>query len=231
MTVLTLPGIRRGFRDILPVALFVVPFGVAFGVAAAEKGVRWEVATFMSAAVFAGASQFAALEFWRTPVAIVPLLLVVFAVNARHILMGASLIRWLRGLPPGQRHASVALISDANWAYALERHGQGEDDVGVMVGSGLAMWLAWVTGTFLGAVFTDTLIDPADLALDTLMVAFFTTVLAGLSRNERSPLPCIIPWIVAAAAALVGSRFLPPGWHVLVGGIAGGLAGGLLHDR
>lgn len=227
MAVLTWPGIRRGFRDILPVALFVVPFGVAFGVAGAEKGIRWEIATFMSAAVFAGASQFAALEFWSTPVAVVPLLLVVFAVNARHILMGASLIQWLRGLPPGQRYASVALISDANWAYAVERHGKGEDDVGVMVGSGLAMWLAWVAGTVLGAVFTDTLIDPAILALDTLMVAFFATILAGLSKNEQT----LLPWIVAAAAALVGSRILPPGWHVLVGGIAGGLAGGLLHGR
>ena len=114
MTTLTIAGTRRGFRDIWPVAAFVVPFGLAFGAAAAENGISWPLATVMSASVFAGASQFAALEFWSSPVAVVPLLLVVFAVNARHILLGASLAQWLKGVPPGRRHASAALISDAN---------------------------------------------------------------------------------------------------------------------
>ena len=54
---------------------------------AAEKGIGWQLATAMSATVFARASQFAALEFWSMPVAPAPLLLVVFAVNARHILL------------------------------------------------------------------------------------------------------------------------------------------------
>ena len=227
MTTLTAAGARRGFRDIWPVAAFVVPFGIAFGAAAAEKGISWPYATAMSASVFAGASQFAALEFWSSPVAVVPLLLVVFAVNARHILLGASLVQWLRGLPPGRRHASAALISDANWAYALERRLQGEEDVGVLVGSGAAMWLAWVSGTFFGAAFTDRVIDPATLAFDTVMVTFFATVLVGLFKGEKTPWP----WIVAAVTALAGSWMLPGGWHVLIGGVAGGLTGALLHDR
>lgn len=227
MTTLTVAGARRGFRDIWPVAAFVVPFGLAFGAAAAENGISWPLATAMSASVFAGASQFAALEFWSSPVAVVPLLLVVFAVNARHILLGASLAQWLKGVPPGRRHASAALISDANWAYALERRLQGEEDIGVLVGSGAAMWLAWVAGTFLGAAFTGRLIDPATLAFDTVMVTFFATILVGLSSGERT----FWPWIVAAATALAGSWLLPTGWHVLIGGIAGGLTGAFLHGR
>lgn len=227
MTTLSVAGARRGFRDILPVAAFVVPFGLAFGAAAAEKGLSWPYATAMSASVFAGASQFAALEFWASPVAVVPLLLAVFAVNARHVLLGASLFQWLKELPPGRRHATAALISDANWAYALERRVKGDEDAGVLVGSGIAMWLAWVSGTCLGAAFTGSILDPAALAFDTVMVTFFTTVLAGLSKSERTPWP----WIVAAATALAGSWLLPAGWHVLAGGIAGGLTGALLHGR
>lgn len=227
MTRMTLSAVRRGFRDILPVALFVVPFGIAFGVAATEQGMSPAIATAMSATVFAGASQFAALEFWKSPIAVVPLLLVVFAVNARHLLLGASLFPWMSGVPPMRRHAAAALISDANWAYAIDRHRNGERDLGVLLGSGLAMWVAWVLGTFLGAAFTNTLIDPAALALDTLMVAFFATVLVGLAKGETAHWP----WLVAAVASVLGSSLLPAGWHILVGGVAGGLTGAFLHGR
>ena len=50
----------------------------------------------MSVLVFSGAAQFAALDFWPGPVAFGSLALVVLALNARHIVMGAAL--WTHGL-------------------------------------------------------------------------------------------------------------------------------------
>ena len=60
------PEIRRaywqGFRDGLPFLLVIVPFGMLFGVLAAEAG--WNLAEIMamSVMVIAGASQFTALQ-------------------------------------------------------------------------------------------------------------------------------------------------------------------------
>ena len=79
----------------------------------------------------------------------------------------------------------------------------------------------------IGAGFSEQLIAPEALALDTLMVAFFATVLVGLAR-ERSAL---WPWLTAAVVALAAIEFLPPGWHILAGGLSGGLVGALLHGR
>src|SRR3954449_10035271 len=84
-----------GFRRILPLALYVVPMGLAFGAAALQHDLPGSLALLMSALVFAGSAQFAALDLWSASPALVPLLLTTFAVNTRHLLLGASLAAWL----------------------------------------------------------------------------------------------------------------------------------------
>ena len=74
----------NGFRQFLPISAFVVLFGLAFGLAATQTGLGADTSLLMSALVFAGASQFAALDLWGTQIPLVPLALTVFAINARH---------------------------------------------------------------------------------------------------------------------------------------------------
>ena len=52
----------------------------------------------MSASVLAGAAQFVAIEVWRDPVSSVLLTVTALIVNIRHVLMGASLSRHMRGI-------------------------------------------------------------------------------------------------------------------------------------
>lgn len=88
-----------GFQQLLPISLFVAAFGTAFGLAATQMGLSNNNILLMSAFVFAGASQFAVLELWGAQVSIIPVLVTVFAINARHLLMGATLYPWLKNLP------------------------------------------------------------------------------------------------------------------------------------
>lgn len=97
----------NGFRQFLPISAFVVLFGLAFGLAATQTGLSSATSLSMSALVFAGASQFAALDMWGTHIPLVPLALTVFAINARHLLMGATLYPWLSNLPPADRKSVV----------------------------------------------------------------------------------------------------------------------------
>ena len=64
--------------------------GLAFGAAAPQQDLPGTLAILMSAIVFAGSSQFAALDLWSASPALVPLLLTTFAVNARHVLLAAT---------------------------------------------------------------------------------------------------------------------------------------------
>lgn len=224
---LTWAGCWRGARAILAVLPPVFVFGVAFGIAARGAGLEGWVATLMSVVVFAGASQFAVLDLWTAPVPWLPLLVATFAINARHILLGASLRALCRGLPGWKVYGAMTLLSDLNWAALIAAERRGERDLGYLVGGGAMMWATWVAATVIGAVAGGlTLDDVKTYALDLVLVTFFATTLVGLRRGRIDDLP----WLVAGLAAMGAVWFLPPNWHVMVGGLAGGIAG-LVRDE
>ena len=128
-----------GFKQLVPLSIFVIAFGAAFGLAAVQTGLDNPSALLMSTLVFAGASQFAALELWGVHIPIVPLALTVFAINARHLLMGASLYPWLRHLSPARRYGVMLVASDANWALAIQAFNRGQPGFGLLLGGGLAL--------------------------------------------------------------------------------------------
>ena len=219
---LTIQGMVRGAREMAFVTASVFLFGVTFGVAARSAGMESWAALVMSMAVFAGGSQFAALDLWHAPMAWGPLLIATFAVNARHLLLGASLYPWFSGLPAWQRYAAVTVLSDANWAQTVQAHEKGERDAGYLIGSGLIMWVAWAAGTGAGATLAA--LSAAALeafGLDLIFVAFFACILVEMRRGRRDD----VPWLVAGATAVAAMWWLPPHWHVLAGGVAGGVAG------
>ena len=69
-------------------------FALAFGAAAAQKGLSLGETLGLSAFVYAGASQMVGLEIWQkawTPSTILTIMTVTAIVNARMILLGATL--------------------------------------------------------------------------------------------------------------------------------------------
>src|SRR5262249_48321484 len=147
---LTANGVRRGLVGLAPIAAFIIPFGIAFGVAASAKGVPGEISLLMSIVIFAGASQFAVLDLWHAPLPLATLALTVLAVNARHILLGAVLAPWLLQVPIVRRLAALLLLSDANFAHAMSARDRGETDAGILFGSGLTMWIMGTVSTAMG---------------------------------------------------------------------------------
>jgi len=222
---LTLRGTWRGAVEIAPIALFVLPFGIAFGAAASAKAVPPGIAVLMSATVYAGASQFAVLDLWLAPLPLGMLAVTVLAVNARHILLGATLAPWLLQLPLARRLLALSVLSDANFAQSLAAHERGETDAGVLLGGGLAMWFPWVLGTTLGTASGALLGDLTRFGFDAVMGTYFAAILCGRWQGRRD----LVPWAAAAVAALVAAHWLAPGWHVIAGALAGGLAGALTH--
>jgi predicted branched-subunit amino acid permease len=213
--------VRSEFFRLLPISLFVVAFGAAFGLAAVQKGLEPLQTLLMSTTVFAGASQFAAMDMWGSEVSLIPLMAVVFAINSRHLLMGASLYPMLREMPPGRRYSLLLLLTDANWAVSAQEYQGGKRNLEVILGGGLAIWLAWIFGTWLGVYFGGLLKDPQSLGLDMVLGCFLLAMALG---GEKSP-RILVAWAVAAASSLAAWKWLPPNIHVVVGALAGGAVG------
>ena len=87
----------RGARKSLPVITGMIPSGAAFGILAETAGFSvWE-SLLMSLIVFAGASQFAALNLLAVGAPAADIVLATALLNARHIMMGSSLSRRMKG--------------------------------------------------------------------------------------------------------------------------------------
>jgi predicted branched-subunit amino acid permease len=211
-----------GFKTLLPISLFVAVFGGAFGLSATQANVDHITAILMSATVFAGSSQFATLELWKDGhIPIFSLFITVFFINARHILMGASLYPWLKHIPPIKRYTILLVISDANWASSFQAFNQQKPGVGLLFGGGLALWLFWVLGTTLGIYFGYLIHDPYAFGLDMVMACFLFTMVIGGQKNYRT----VAIWMTAAITSLIAYLYLPKNSHVVIGALCGGIVG------
>ena len=210
-----------GFNQLVPISVFVIAFGAAFGLAATQAGLSESSIVVMSTLVFAGASQFAALELWGPQVPFFTIMITVFAINARHLLMGATLYHWLRQLSPAKRYGVMLVASDANWAMSMQAFSRGQPGLGLLLGGGLALWSFWVLGTWLGIYFGSAVQDPMSLGLDMVMGCFLLAMVVGGEKNLRM----LVIWIVAACSSLMAYGYLPENSHVIVGALAGGIVG------
>lgn len=213
--------VRAEFFRLLPISLFVVAFGAAFGLAAIQKGLSPLESILMSTTVFAGASQFAAVDMWGTEVSVLPMIAVVFAINSRHLLMGASLYPMLKDVSPGRRYGLLLLLTDANWAVSAQEYQSGRRNLEVILGGGLALWLAWIIGTGLGVYFGGLLQNPRALGLDMVLGCFLLAMALGGKKSPR----VLVAWLMAGVASLAAWKWLPPNMHVVVGALAGGVIG------
>ena len=226
-TELELSDVLNGFNKLLPISFFVVVFGVAFGLAAVQTGLDGSSIVSMSTLVFAGAAQFAVLKLWGEHVPLIPLIVTVFAVNARHLLMGATLYPWLRELPRAKRYGVMLVVSDANWAMSMQAFNRGEPGLGLLFGGGIALWSAWALGSWLGVYFGSAIHDPVSVGLDMVMGCFLLAMVIGGQKNLRM----LVIWAVAACSSLLAYWYLPENSHVVVGALAGGVLGAFWMEK
>lgn len=220
-----------GLAASLPIALAYFPVAVSFGVMAAKSGFSLAEAAFMSAVIYAGASQFLALALLAGGSG--PLLTVVslLAMNARHLLYAPALLEQVRrrddGRRPEVRWAWLWAwgLTDETFATAVGgvaggRLAWGE---GWQAGIGLGAYLSWLSGTVVGAVLGGGAFErwPAvDAALGFLLPALFLSLL--LAMFERRHWPAVV---AAAAGFALGAALFTPSTGILLGMLAGGLAG------
>ncbi len=216
---------RRGFLDIVPMILGAIPFGMLYGALAAQKGLSPLEVVLMSALVFAGGSQFIAVEMWASPTPVLAIVAATALVNARHILMGAALAPHLDGLPRAVRLAYVGVHADESWAVGLKRATRGPGLTGAYVlGMIVPFYLQWPAAGWVGAAFGRLVEDPARYGADFVFTAMFICLTVGLWRGRASAPPVI-------AAAVAGHLLLPGVWYVFLGAVAGTLAGAFLSPR
>jgi 4-azaleucine resistance transporter AzlC len=171
--------VTQGIRFAAPFADADFLDGVAFGVVAGGLGVPAAHAIVLSATAFSGTAQFASLTVLDGNGSLVAFLLVVLATNARYLAFGASVAPVL-SRNPLRRAAEAQLLTDVSWALAVREEPPSRP---ILVGAGLASFVAWTAGTAAGALFGTGLGDYRSVGLDAALPAFFVCLLIERVRR------------------------------------------------
>jgi 4-azaleucine resistance transporter AzlC len=215
----TLPSnaARDGLRDIWPVMVAAFPIGLLFGALCAGKGLSVAEAGLMSLLVFAGGAQFAAVELWTTPVPVAALVFSAALINARHVLMGASLAPKLARFALWQRLVGFHFMTDETWALAERRALAQKVTPAYWFTAALLLPVAWIGGTVLGGWLGSFMGDPARFGADFAFTALFIGLVAGFWRGR------VTLFTVAASGGASAAVYVlaGPPWHVAAGAAAG----------
>src|SRR3954467_8707743 len=190
---------RTGARAGIPYALAGFLVSLSFGVLARDAGFSALAAIVMSAIVFAGSAQFAALAIVASGGGIAAAVAAAAMMNSRFLPMGIALAPSLPG-GPLKRAAQGQPIVDSSWAMAAQDDGR--FDRWFLFGATAVQYVTWVSGTLAGALGGDVLGDPARLGLDAIYPTFFLALLIAELRSGRGR-------GVAALGALVALALVP----------------------
>jgi len=210
---------RAGLRAGVPYAAAGFLLSLSFGVLARHADFSSAAAIVMSAIVFAGSAQFAAVSIIAAGGGLGAAVAAAALMNSRFLPMGIALAPSLPG-GPLKRAAQGQTVVDASWAMA--NRGDGTYDRWFLFGATAIQYATWFAGTATGALAGNVLGNPDRLGLDAIFPTFFLALLIAELRDRRSRgvaaagalialalvpfAPVGIPVLAASAAAIVGAR-------------------------
>ena len=215
-------------RLFLPVAISIASYGVVWGVLAGQAGLTPLEVLLMSGMVYAGASQFVALDMWSP--ASLPIASIVVAtavVNLRMLLMTATLRPEFAHWPRWRALAAMFLVSDEVWAMTVGQRSKGGGGAAFMLGCGAMAWIGWVGATLAGRMLGAFIDDPMAYGLDFAFTATFLALLFSMWRGRGD----LVPWLAGGAIAIGVSMVVPGTWYIIAGGLGGSFIGALVQQR
>lgn len=213
-------------KDTLPLAASALVYGTVFGVTSRNAGLTAVETALMSAFVFAGAAQFAAVSLWSAGASALQIVLTAFVVNLRYLLMGASMARFLserRGRPLS-RAALAALaagLSDESYAVSARRFAAHGPSARYLLVANSLLYVTWLSSSLLGALFGALVANPERFGLDFAFPAAFLAILLPQLKD----LPALAAAGAAAATSVLVALYVPGNWYLLTATLAAALVG------
>jgi predicted branched-subunit amino acid permease len=206
-------------RDILPIAVSVLPFAAVLGVTiAASPVVPVWLGLLSGALLYGGTGQLAMLHLLDAGAAPTAVVATVLVVNARLAMYGGSIAPRFADQPAWFRWLGPHYLVDQTYALVDDRPGLAGRSFRRYWGTaGTVLLLLWMSAMVAGALAADLL--PSRSPLDVAAPAVLVALLAPRLRHRRT---VRLPAAVAAVVAIAGAA-LPFGLGILAGVAAGGL--------
>jgi predicted branched-subunit amino acid permease len=214
---------RRLMFDMLGIAVSAGGFGLVYGLAARGVGLSTLEVGAMSALVFSGGAQFAALAYIADGAPWIAVILLTAFINARHLLYGAALAPYLTDKPIALKAAMAHVLNDETFAISLSHFRRlGRADIhGYWLGAFGGTVVPWIGGSILGATLAGNIPEPARFGLDVIFPAAMAGLAVGLITGRRE----VAAALTGAAVGVIAGLAIDPSAGIVAGGVIGPIVG------
>lgn len=205
-------SLKEGITSGLPIALGYFPVAMAFGIISRNTSISLGNCCLFSAIVFAGASQFMAVDLIKIGTAIGNIILCTFLVNLRYLIMSAALAvrikeikkRWLFFIAFGVTDETFLIISLGNRKLSVPF---------LLALNGIC-YCFWVSGTYVGYLIGTIL--PINVQ-NSLGIGLYAIFIALIVPEIKKSLHVLILSIFSGILAVLFSyyRILPSSWELV----------------
>lgn len=204
---------NRALKLGIPIFIGYFPAAVAFGILAKGYDISLLETFLFSAIVFAGASQFIALNLLISGVGFAGIILTTLLVNFRHFLMSAYLARRMGAL--AKRYKFLIAFGVTDEVFSVLSFTQERLSRTFVFVLQLSAYSGWVSGTLagyiLGGFLPQILTKSMGIALYSLLLA---VLLPEIKKSYRILLLTISSGVLNTI--LIKMDILPDGWTIIV---------------
>ncbi|MDR5659434.1 AzlC family ABC transporter permease [Serpentinicella sp. ANB-PHB4] len=205
----------RGLTSSFPIIIGYFPIAISFGVITLQSGYSLSFAFLMSLFVYAGASQFMAINMLLMQALGIEIIIATFVLNFRHFIMSMSLMNKLKSFPTIKKIPLSFMITDETFAFLSLAKEQDEKNYNLYYIGGLLIgaYSAWVSGTLAGGLLAMVIPPSIGNSMSMGLYAMFIALLIPAIRDQ---------WrmgIVAGLSALLCiliTNYINPGWAIVI---------------
>ena len=177
-------NLLKGFYDVSPLLLPVVPFGIIFGAIGIELGFGPYITYATSIIIFSGASQIVFFQLLSNGASSLIAITSSSVVSTRHLLYGAVVAQYLSKLSLIWKIFLSYLLTDQAFAVSQEFFKKNSNDEYKhyhLLGAGLTLWIVWQLTTVIGILLGS--IVPEELGLSFTIPLTFLALLINYFRK------------------------------------------------
>ncbi|GGJ72094.1 4-azaleucine resistance transporter AzlC [Anoxybacillus voinovskiensis] len=207
-----LTAFRQGAQAGISIAIGYMPIALTFGLLAKATGLTFLETVMMSMIVFAGASQYIALNLLSLGTGTFEIVLTTFVLNIRHFLMSASLNEKAESDELWKKALYAFGITDETFSVAATK--EGNVNAAYMFGLIALSYGSWVVNSGIGHLIGASLPQSLQTSMSVALYAMFIGLLVPSLKKQRKTI-----WL-AGLAAIINSVLLffhmPKGWAIVV---------------
>lgn len=214
--------IKRGLIVGLPIIIGYFPIAITYGVLAKQAGLTLLELTLMSVMVYAGASQFMAVNMFAVGAGASEIVIATFVLNFRHFIMSLSFMNSFREVGINYKLPVGLGLTDETFAVTTLHKEDNKNGPLFYLTIILTAYLSWVAGSFIGGLLGEVIPEQLSQSMGIALYAMFIGLLVpSIKKEMRIGFIAIIAMLIN----LICSQFLSSGWSIVMGTIFGGLSG------